>query len=288
MSIISNECLEIRSKSSGAELTSIFNKKRQIEHLWQANPNIWARHAPVLFPIVGKMQGKYQIQDEFYKLSQHGFARDVDFALIASSNSKLVYQLNSDESTLKKYPYKFSFFVDYSIVSNELSVTYRVINTDDKKIFFSVGAHPAFNVPFKENEQFEDYYLEFEKSETLNKYLITDGLLSGETALLLDKQSILPLSTSLFKDDALVLKEMSSRKITLRSKKNAHFIEMTFHDFPYFGIWTKPGFDAFVCLEPWCGIAETKGENVSFKQKEGIISLEKGDEFACTFQLKFG
>lgn len=283
-----NETIIVTANTQGAELKSIRNLENGIEYLWQANKDIWARHAPNLFPIVGKMDGNYSIDGKEYQMNQHGFARDLPFKLLSSSDTEVVFELTHKDETFKVYPYKFSFQVIYKIIENELFVTYKVKNLDSKTIYFSVGAHPAFNVPLVVNEKFEDYYLEFEHYETIGKYPIENGLIASESKPLLIDQKKMILSKDLFIEDALVIKNMKSEQITLRSHKSRYYIKMKYKGFPYFGIWTKPGFDKFLCLEPWKGIADTVGKKVSFEKKEGIISLEIGKTSESTFSMIFG
>lgn len=285
---ILNDSLIVSAKNQGAELCSIRSLDTGIEYLWQANAAIWPRHAPNLFPIVGKMDGKYTVDGKDYEMNQHGFARDLDFKLAQSTDTKLVYELNYSAETLKVYPYKFKFFVIYEIFDNELSVKYRIQNQDDKDIYFSVGAHPAFNVPFIVNETFSDYYLEFEKEEILGRYLIDNGLILEQSEPLLNGETRLNLTKELFLQDAIVLKNLKSKAITLKCKKSKYFIKMKFDGFNYFGIWTKPGFDKFICLEPWKGIADTKGKKTSLETKEGIIKLAKSKTVEYEYSMIFG
>lgn len=289
METIKTAALSISAKADGAELTSIASLHTGIEYLWQASPEIWPRHAPVLFPIVGKPAKVYEIEGQDCALSQHGFARDQRFSIVKHSDNELVYRLTENEKTLQVYPYSFQFEIGYKVEGNMLLTTYTVHNTDSRKIWFSVGAHPAFNCPLLPSETFEDYYIAFEKVEPVEKHLLENGLLNGKTASVLHGDSnILPLSLELFLEDALVLKHIASKSMVLKSRKSAHYVQMDFEGFPFFGIWTKPGTNRFVCLEPWMGIADTFGKNVPFQEKEGILSLESGQSFNCSFTLVFG
>lgn len=285
---ILNDYLIVTAQSKGAELTSIRSLETGIEYLWQANPAVWPRHAPNLFPIVGKMNGKYTVEGKQYEMNQHGFARDSDFKITKSSDTTLVYELQYSNESLKVYPFKFRFYVIYEIFDNEISVKYRVENLDDKDIYFSVGAHPAFNVPLVVNESFSDYYIDFEKDETLGRFMIEDGLILEQSKPILENENRLFLTKELFLQDAIVLKNMKSKTLTMKSKKSKYFVKIKFDGFNYFGIWTKPGFDKFICLEPWQGIADTKGKKVNLENKEGIIKLTKSKTFECEHSMIFG
>ncbi len=289
MITIQNDTLKITSTAKGAELTGILSEANGIEYLWQADPAVWPRHAPVLFPIVGQVEnGTYEVDGKRYSLPQHGFARDMEFEVFSESPEAVTYLLKNTEDTLQKYPFRFELHVTYSLDGNTLTTKYDVINTDDKEIFFSIGAHPGFNCPLTKDEKFEDYYLEFDQDETIGKHLLDGGLLSGKTERILENQNKIDVSKDVFKQDALVFKNLKSEKISLKSKTSPHFVSMEFKGFPFYGIWAKPGTDRFVCLEPWNGIASTKGSTPDFKNKEGVLKLEKGKSFSCSFDLIFG
>lgn len=289
MHTIQNNNLTVTAKGFGAELVSIYSKEHNIEYLWQADKEVWSRHAPVLFPIVGKLQNNsYNFEGKTYSLPQHGFARDMEFELEEKTQNQLVFLLKSTEETLSKYPFDFELRIIYTLEGNTVLVTYEVKNSGTSPMYFSIGAHPGFNSPLKEGEKFNDYFLEFEKEEMLFRYLLSDGLLTGATEPVIVQDRTFRLSRELFEKDALVFKHLKSNKITLRSEKSGHYVEMLFKDFPFYGIWTKPGQDRFLCLEPWNGIADTKGNSSNLTEKEGILSLESGKSFSCSYQLVLG
>jgi len=285
VAILINECLKVSVKSSGAELISLKKTMANKEFLWQGDPAFWGRRAPVLFPIVGRLAGnKYHSDDEVYELPQHGFARDMHFDLVDQQDQSLTYKLTSSEETLKLYPYNFELTIEYKLQKSKLIVSYEVKNTDDKTIYFSIGAHPALRCPIEQDEEFTDYYLEFEKKETVNRYLLTDGLLNGKSESVLNNENILPLSVDLFTGkDAIIFKDLKSSVVSLKSKKSSHKITMDFAGFPYLGVWTKPG--PFICLEPWFGVADQIGFEGQFKDKEAMRSLVKGKTFKCEYSI---
>ncbi|HEX8548183.1 MAG TPA: aldose 1-epimerase family protein [Cytophagaceae bacterium] len=287
IAILINEFLKVTVKNSGAELISLKNTMTNKEYLWQGDPNFWGRRAPVLFPIVGKVnRNKYKVDGTSYELPQHGFARDMHFEQIDHQESTLAYLLKSNDQTLKVYPYKFELLIKYQLERNRLIVSYDVKNIDDKVIYFSIGAHPAFNCPLEKNEKFEDYYLEFEKKETASRCLLQDGLISDKSAPVLKDQNTLPLDVSLFNEDAIIFKELRSREVAIKSKKSNHQIKMDFTGFPYFAIWSKKGGAPFVCLEPWFGIADKAGFTGEYKEKDGIRSLSKGKSFHGEYSIE--
>ncbi|EJF10581.1 aldose 1-epimerase family protein [Pontibacter sp. BAB1700] len=285
---LQNYNFKVGVESKGAELQHFIKLDEQLEFIWQADPAIWASHAPNLFPIVGELpEGTYTYEDEIFALKRHGFARHKEFTLIEQEDDKLVFELKDDEETYQVYPFKFRLLIAYKLEKNKLSVTYQVFNRDKKGMYFSIGGHPGFNVPFYGGEKYEDYFIEFEKEETLHRYLLTnEGLQSGDTQKVLEHDRVLPLKRSYFEKDALVFKNLNSEKLSLGSRTNQRRIEMTFEGFPYLGIWAKPGPSPYVCIEPWCGIAGRDGESGELEKKEGINLLSPKHVFERTFTME--
>jgi galactose mutarotase-like enzyme len=282
---ISNKKLSISVNSLGAELISL--KSNSTELLWQADKTVWPRYAPVLFPIVGKLkENKFKHNNAEYNLNQHGFARDKEFTLIEQSESILEFELTANEETLEIYPFHFSLRIRYELNDSTLRVKYLVFNPDKSDLLFSIGAHPGFNCKRIAGESLNDFYLEFNKQDKLVIEKLSDGLLSGETSELELNAGKLPLNEKLFEFDALVFKNTQIETITLCSVKSEQKIVMNCKGWPYFGIWTKKGSDAFVCLEPWFGIADSVDSNGSLELKEGIIQLQPYQNYECVFSVQ--
>lgn len=289
MVVLENDYLKVEISSKGAEIHSLINKTEGTEYMWQANPDVWAFHAPNLFPIVGGLKNNTLNVDGLqYTLGRHGFARHVTFRRIESTPLQAIFEYRYDEETLKVYPYKFEFQVIYHLEEKALRVSYKVINMDAGDIYFSVGAHPAFNVPFNEGEEFEDYYIEFSTDEELYTYQSgSDGLLSGKTNLVNTQQNRLFLSRDLFVNDALIFKNIKSRSVILKSTKSNKQVKVSFPNFNYLGIWTK-GEAPFICIEPWLGVSDTSDDAKDISEKEGIQKLEKGHVFETDYTIEIG
>lgn len=285
---LENEHLKISLSNHGGELHSIRGKKDNTEFLWSGNEAYWKYHAPILFPIVGKVfNGKYTVDGKTYELPQHGLARVRDFEMIEQTNNSISFELNYSEDTLKVYPFKFSLIIKYTLNDINLSIDYIVKNLDDKEIYFSIGAHPAFMCPI-ENDNFDDYYFEFNKKENANIMpLVGAGYFSKEEKPFLENENIIPLSFDLFKNDALVFKNLKSDKISLKSKNHNKYLEFDFGQFPYLGLWTKDTGAPFVCIEPWFGHADFDGFTDEFKDKAAIESLLPEKEFSCNYNISF-
>lgn len=286
MYLIKKGRYRITVRAYGAELCSFLDTEDMKEYIWQADPQVWSRHAPILFPIVGKLQhDTYTYQGKTYQLPQHGFARDQTFEVVEQTDNSLLFELRESEATLKQYPFPFVLQIKYVLEGNTVTVGYRVQNPGEEDLFFSIGGHPGFNCPLQAGELFTDYFLEFEQPETLERYLVEEGLLTGETEKVLDNKRVLPLRDDLFAKDALVLKEFASSQLTIRSSKHPHQVNVRFKDFPYLGIWSKPVGASFVCIEPWYGVASTIGSSSDLTKKEGILQLAPGQDFTCSYAI---
>lgn len=288
MFILENENLKIEIYPKGAELQSVYNKKRSIEYMWSGDAAYWNKKSPVLFPIIGSLKNDtYYFENKAYQLNRHGFARDMDFTVTDQTASSITFTLTRNDTTFEKYPFQFRLDIIYSIKNNQLQVTYRVVNKGEinQKLYFSVGGHPAFKLPVLPGTDYTDYYLEFNKTENADRWLISkEGLIKARSTPLLNNTQKLPLAKELFYVDAIVFKQLRSDKVKLVSGTKEEIFEFDFAGFPYLGIWAARDAD-FVCIEPWCGIADSVTSNQQLIEKEGINSLDSTDQFERSWKL---
>ena len=288
MFTIENEYLEVDIIQKGAELQRIYNKKIFLEYLWNGDPAFWSKRSPVLFPIVGSLKNNtYFYENKSYQLSRHGFAREMDFTVTDQSASSITFTLVRNDAMLEKYPFHFKFDIIYAINANQLHVTYRVVNKGEvnEKLYFSVGGHPAFRLPLLTGTNYNDYFLEFNRIETVGRWPITPkGLIGDGPTMIMQEENRLPLDKSLFYSDAIVLKNLKSDKVKLVCGKDGELFEFDFTGFPYLGIWAAKDAD-FVCIEPWCGIADSVHASQQLTDKEGIIALDSTDQFERTWKV---
>lgn len=286
MPVISNEFLEVNIIEKGAELTSIINKNTGLEYMWNADPAFWAKTSPVLFPIVGMLKNDtYYYEGKSYHLARHGFARETKFTIAAREADSITFTLSNTASTIEVYPFHFSFDITYKVINDTLSVTYKITNTGNVKLFFSVGGHPAFKIPLTGGTAYTDYYLQFDKKENASRWPISkEGLIGTESEPLLENTDRIPLSKELFLQDALVFKNLKSSKVSLKSSATSHGLLFDYTGFPFLGIWAAKNAD-FVCIEPWCGIADSVSTDQQFINKEGINKLDAGDVFERSWSV---
>ncbi|WP_160718019.1 aldose 1-epimerase family protein [Chitinophaga solisilvae] len=285
---ISNDRLTITIAAAGAELQHIVHNDSGLDYMWGADPAVWGKKSPVLFPIVGGLKNNtYTYNGHEYTLGRHGFARDQVFTVTEQRDTHITFTLTDNEATRKVYPFRFAFHVRYTLQDSQLKVTYIVENTGDKELLFSVGGHPAFRIPLVEGTSYEDYYLHFNRKENTGRYpLSAAGQIELTPIPMLQDTQELPLHKSLFLEDALVFKNLASSAISIKSNKTPHGLAISFEGFPYMGIWAAKNGD-FVCIEPWCGIADNVSATGNLNEKEGINRLSPGEQFERTWEAEF-
>lgn len=291
---ISSNSLTASIDTMGAQLMSL--RKGESEYLWQGDSNWWPRRAPILFPIVGVLKdGEAESAESTISLARHGLARLNQFEVVEQSLSSVTLQLKSTEETRKSYPYDFELKLIFSVAGDTLTQTYEVTNPANVVLPFTLGAHPAFNIPIPgvEAASLDQYHLLFTRSWTSYGPSITDEGLCDYTTpqrLIVDSDT-LPLSWELIdREKTITLEDVPDRRITLaanvEASSEAHGIQMDFEGFDYLGIWSAAPGCPFVALEPWCGIADTVDCDCIFEHKPGIISLEPGQSIAKTLSIK--
>ena len=286
MYIIENETLRVELNPLGAELNSLFNKSTGLEYIWSGDPIFWGKKSPVLFPFVGNLKdNQYFVDGKSYVMSRHGFARDKMFTVISQHPSTIQFELQSDWQTLQVFPFQFTFSIIYTIAFGSLSVTYQVKNKGEEIMYFSVGGHPAFRLPLTDKLGYEDYYLFFNKKELTGRWPISQtGLIEKASVPLIDNSQNLSLSKSLFYKDAIVLKQLESDEVQVKSDLHAAGFSFSFKGFPYLGIWAAKDAD-FICIEPWCGIADSVDSTQLLPEKEGIVLLNADEVFERTWMV---
>lgn len=289
MAILKNEKLEVELNAKGAEIIKIIGQQDHLNYMWKRDPKLWANSAPILFPIVGALQNnECRIDGKTYTMTQHGFARHNEFMTHQKSDTCIEFELNPNEDILKQYPYLFNLKVIYTLTDNQLECRCVVKNTDSQMIYFQIGGHPAFACPFMENESSNDYYIEFSDYETLQQKIINVALrgMSYEKKLLFDHEKRFFVRQTMFDNDAIVVKNMKSRDICLKSLNHQKSIRFYMNNFNHLGIWTGQHVGGLLAIEPWVGHNDYVGFTGEFKDKEGVVALPVGEEFTCQFIIE--
>lgn len=273
------ENFSLAVKGMGAELNSFKSKKTGIEYIWCGNTDIWYGQSPILFPIIGRLlDDKYMLDGKEYTMPKHGIVRKKPFELVENNGDSLVFVQKYDDESLKMYPYKFELKVKFEIKENGLKVTHTVTNLDDKEMYYSFGAHPAFNCEIGDRLEFNnDTELYTEKID--HESILIDGFFPVFT-----DENKLELTESLFDEDALILSDYNSTEIALKSDNHDRVVNFKF-DSPILGIWAKPN-APYVCIEPWWGINDNYDKKDDLSQKRGIMSLNPSESKDFSWEIE--
>ncbi len=289
---IQNEKLLVEISTLGAEVKRVYHLGHEIDYLWDSNPSFWAKSSPILFPIVGRLaKNQYLYDGKSYSLSQHGFARDLEFELVEQGSDTVWFELKANDVTREMYPFDFVLRIGY-VLEDETNVKWQVLNHNEEVMPFSIGAHPAFSTKLASDDEYSDYYLHFETNEGISTYLFDNetGRVYEEKEQIIDKLKLLPLSKELFEEYPTLIIE-NEAAITLGCYNHEREVVVRFDGFPYVGIWSPINalgeIADFVCIEPWYGVADTVGEPQELMSKKGIQVIEPHSMFEVSYSMTF-
>lgn len=282
---ISNGRVMATIKADGAELCSLKNADGQ-EVLWQAGPE-WPRHAPILFPIVGRLKDDVlKHRGQTYPMTQHGFARDQRFAWTAQEKTLCALSLSDNDESRAKYPFAFRLDVSYVVDGDELVIGYAITNTGNETLPASIGAHPAFHWPLVEGVTKEAHSIIFEKPEPAPIRRLDGGLLLPDPEATAVQGQKLALSEALFAKDAMIFDQIASHSLHYQAP-GAPTITFAWDGFPQLGIWSKPSGAAFLCIEPWHGYASPVDFDGEFSDKPGVMQIAVGETRSFAQRIGF-
>jgi galactose mutarotase-like enzyme len=273
-------------KADGAELCSLKNRQG-LELLWQAGP-IWPRHAPILFPIVGRLKNdELRHHGKIYPMTQHGFARDRKFNWSERGSRSCTLVLTDDPETRLHFPFAFRLAVTYAAEDAHLDVGFEITNTGEETLPASIGAHPAFNWPLLPGLPKEDYGISFSSEELEPIRRLRDGLLRAKPEPTPVHGKFLALSEQLFADDAVILDRPASTAIRYAADRGPA-IDICWHGFRELGIWSKPQGAPFVCIEPWHGFASPSDFDGEFIDKPGLMQVVPAATRTLKYRIRVG
>ena len=262
----------------GAELVSL-RDSAGAELMTDADPAFWTGHAPILFPIVGRLNGDtLRLDGADYAMKQHGFARRQPFALVERDAAAALFRLTPTEETRAQYPFDFVLEVRFTLTGATLTIDVRIANPGSEPLPASIGFHPAFAWPLPGGGARADHRITFDADEEPRIVELRDGLFADTRPSPLDGRT-LTLEDALFADDALIWDPVASQGVTYGAP-GGRALRVDFPDTPYLGIWTKPG-AAFVCIEPWHGHADPQGFTGDFREKPGVFDVAPGGDWRC-------
>ena len=292
--MMENDFLKVTVSDHGAELVSVLDKETGRERIWGADPKIWNRHAPLLFPFVGKVnQGTYRYNGTSYEMrTQHGFARDMEFTCVKESQRKVIHRLVSTPETEKIYPFAFTLYVTQELDEQNprmLKISWEIFNEGQEKMYYAIGGHPGFAVPEGPEGKREDYLLEF-PGQTEAEYILIDphnGLaVPNNRYLLQTKQGFVRIDRHMFDRDALIFENCQLKEVRIVRGDRSLYVTLRCEQFPYVGIWSKPRGN-FVCLEPWIGRTDNLGFEGELRDKEGEAVLDAGENAVYSYTIEF-
>lgn len=286
---LKNDYLTVTINPLGAELTSV--KSADTEYIWTADKQYWGRHAPVLFPIVGRLKdNQYQFEGKTYEMTQHGFARDNEFTVENQTDTEVTLSLSENQDSLSKYPFKFKLTISYVLTDHELSISLNVLNTDTKEMIFQIGAHPGFNIPFNPYEGgFEDYSVKFAPQKDYVKVPLKPPYSDPNDTSVVDLRQPMQLKHDLFDQDAQVF-ELNGEETTLLLSSSVNETGVSIHidNAKYVGVWSPyPKEAPFVCVEPWWGLADTVDADGQLDNKFATNRLAPKEDFTGSYSLTF-
>jgi len=288
---LENDSFIIFVSPKGAELQGLYSKNTQIEYLWQPGHEIWPHHSMLLFPSPGRVaDDRTIIGGKVYPATMHGFANDMEFQVLEAEASHLLLQLEANDQTRKSFPYEFCLQVEFLLQEDVLYQTFRVINKDDKCIYFSLGAHPGFYCPIVLGEKAESHTLIFDVPQDIYQLELQENtrLLTGEKMPYLQNQTEIPLGNDFFDDGPKLLENVKASTVTLKSKESSHFVEIGIEGFPYMCLWGTATRMSLICIEPWCGVSDSIDTDYVWETKQGIESVAVGDIFERRMTFRIG
>lgn len=286
---IENEFVKASFLTKGAELCSMILKEDDTEYIWQADPKVWGHHAPLLFPVIGRLKdGEYEFEGKMYQITKHGFGRDSEFEMLSKEEDRITFVLKPSELSAKMYPFEFELQICYSLHEKTLKKTHTFINKENRALYYELGGHDAYKIPLQEDEVMEDYYVDFGDLDAIHPLCLDENiLLLKDTYTIPLTEGKLPLNMELFKIDALIMHNIPVHSVSLKSTKSDRVIKFDFDDFKTIGIWT-PYMDCgskFICLEPWSTLPDCAYIGKKIKEKVDIRKIEAGEEDVLSFSV---
>ena len=286
---IENEYLKVTVTTRGAQVKSVIRKCDNVEHMWRADPAVWAYHAPILFPHTGKLvDGKLEAKGGVYESGQHGFARNLEHTFLEKTDDTIVLELSSSDETLTRFPYEFRLVSTFFLERDTLHHTLTVENLDEEKLPFGIGFHPGFAIPFDSSHTAADYELRFDEMESpLCLNCLPTGLVQQSHYLLGSNITSIPIDARLFANDSHCMVNLRSKTLGIYEKGTGRGVRCDIAEFPYTLIWSKPGQPQFVCIEPWHSLPSPEGGSTKWEEKPAAAILAPGEAWATTLSTTF-
>ena len=286
---IENQYLKVTVITYGAQLSSVVRKSDNVEHMWQADPDVWGYHAPILFPHAGRvLDNTIEAKGGTYTSGQHGFARLMEHKLVYCNNTEVALELTSSPETLEKWPYEFRLLSTFTLEGDTLHHKLTVENHDGEKMPFGIGYHPAFALPFDDkHDSSTDYELRFDKIESPICLKTPGGLVSGEGYYLGHNIQAIPIDDQLFANDSHCMVGLQSNTLGIYEKDTGRAVVCRISSFPQTLIWSKAGKPHFVCIEPWNSLPSPANGSTKWEEKPAAAILAPGESWSTCMSTSF-
>lgn len=287
---LKNQVLTVLIEDAGAQLCSVKNTAGT-EYIWQADPAIWGRHAPMLFPIIGRLKdNQYDLKGTTYTIPTHGFARDSRFDVVAQSDTSVTFRLTHSEQTLAVWPFPFTLDVTYALEGNRLIKTFRVDNPGQEPMLYELGGHDGFVAPLEAGETMDDYAILIPGMDALSPYGMDEAcMITPKSVTHPLEGGRIPLKPSVYGLDTIILGDLPQSRAILADKAGRPRVTLDFPGFPYLGLWTpdKPFDTNYVCIEPWSTLPDATFVGRELAGKAGIRTLPAGQSEELTYTTTF-
>ncbi len=287
---VKNDLLTVEIDSFGAELVSVKRNGQECEYIWQGDPAYWAGHAPVMFPICGRLwEESYSHRGTQYHMGLHGFARKSEFAAEQMHDTEIRFVLCDNEQTREIYPFSFALTLTYTLDGERLDCRVTIENTGEEILPATFGAHPGFCVPIDGKGDFSDYYLEFSEPCSPDEMLFEEIVYASgkKRGMVLADGRKIKLSHRMFDQDGLFMSRMAD-SVTLKADCTDRSVTLSYPDMPFLGIWHAPKTDApYVCIEPWCGFPGYAHTVEDILQKADMFRIEPNAKKNVSYSIMF-
>ena len=284
-----NEYLSIEINEEGGCLKSIFDKKRNQELLYQPHPDSWKGQDVFIFPFIARLKDQtYTIDGKEYSMKNHGLLRYMKATLSLEKNKDIKATFESNEETLKQYPFLFRAYGLYHLEKNTLEVSYHIFNLSDRDMPFEVGAHPAFRLPgVRKEEEFDisGNVIRFRKRMHLRRIAQEETASFNLGEVKYRHTDSIPLSRKLFQEiPTLILKAEDIDQVTLEKKDGT---KLVIHkgNIPYLAIWSDKAYGDYVAIEPWDGLPDYVDAKKEMSEKKAISILKPKKEYTFRYQM---
>lgn len=284
---LSNGIIEVEISSLGAELQSLRRVSAPTEYLWQGDATYWDRRSPILFPVCGTLwQHQAHIHGQTFEMTQHGFARDMEFEMTVNEDRHLAFMTHSNEQSHKHFPYDFELTIDYTLLRGTLTVGWTVRNTGFAPMPFQIGAHPGFCYPkYNANDEVHGF-LSFDVPSPLVSTALSGPFVTKSSFdVPFPADGLLPLANHTFDCDTIIESSGRVHRITLHDKDGRPIVTVK-HTMPVTALWSPCGGKApFVCIEPWHGCPDSVNYADDFSRREWTETVEPGQTWHTEYKI---